>query len=229
MFLLDVAGVLILAYLIGSIPFGLIVVWIVNGQDIRTIASGRTGGTNAMRAAGLGAGIATAILDGLKGAVAVWLARWFFPGAAWISVAAPIMAMMGHNYSIYLIERHENGRIHLGGGAGGAPCVGGAFGLWPPSLLIIVPLAAAIWYGVGYASVTTMSIALIAVVIFVVRASLGLSPWIYVVYGVVAECVVLWALRPNIKRLINGTERLHGWRARKNAKRVTIKKNQALP
>jgi glycerol-3-phosphate acyltransferase PlsY len=230
MLILPTIGVIFLSYLIGAIPFGLLVVKIINGQDIRTIASGRTGGTNAMRAAGVGAGIATAILDGLKGAVVVWLARWLMPGVYWLHVAAPLMAIMGHNYSIYLLERgKDDRRIRLGGGAGGAPCVGGAFGLWPPSLLIILPLAAGIWYGIGYASVTTMSIALIALVIFTVRAALGLSPWIYVAYGAIAELVVLWALRPNIKRLIDGTERLHGWRARKKADSIRInKKNMGV-
>jgi len=215
--------------LIGSIPFGLIVVRIVSGKDIRTIASGRIGGTNAMRAAGMGAGVATAIMDGLKGAAVVWLARWLQPGLTWVHVAAPILAMMGHNYSIYLLERRKSDRrLTFGGGAGGAPCVGGAFGLWPPSLLIIVPVSAAIWYGVGYASVTTMSIALIALIIFAVRAFQGLSPWIYVLYGVIAELVVLWALRPNIQRLISGTERIHGWRARKKERAARVHKSTAV-
>lgn len=60
-------GVLILAYLIGSIPFGLIIVKLSTGKDIRSVESGRTGGTNAMRAAGVWAGVATAIFDTLKG------------------------------------------------------------------------------------------------------------------------------------------------------------------
>ncbi len=226
---LPVLGVLVLSYLIGSIPFGLIVVRIISGKDIRTIASGRIGGTNAMRAAGLGAGIATAILDGLKASAVVWLARWFQPDLPWVHVAAPILAMMGHNYSIYLLERRgSDHRLTFGGGAGGAPCVGGAMALWPPAVLIIVPLSAAIWYGIGYASVTTMSIALITLIIFGVRAYLGLSPWIYVLYGVIAEGVVLWALRPNIKRLINGTERIHGWRARKKEQAARIHKTQPV-
>ncbi len=228
--LLPVLGVLILAYLIGSIPFGLVVVKVISGKDIRTVASGRIGGTNAMRAAGLGAGIATAILDGLKGAAVVWIARWFLPALAWVHAAAPIMAMMGHNYSIYLLERRASDRrLTFRGGAGGAPCVGGAMALWPPSVLIILPLAAAIWYGIGYASVTTMSIALIAIAVFGVRAYLGLSPWVYALYGVVAELVVLWALRPNIRRLINGTERLHGWRANRKERAAGIRKNQVVP
>lgn len=225
---LPVLGVLVLSYLIGAIPFGLIVVKIVSGKDIRTVESGRIGGTNAMRAAGFGAGIATAIMDGLKAAAVVWLARWLQPTLTWIHVAAPILAIMGHNYSIYLLERRASDRrLTIGGGAGGAPCVGGAFALWPPALLIIVPVSAAIWFGVGYASVTTMSIALIALIIFAVRAYLGLSPWVYALYGVIAELVVLWALRPNINRLISGTERIHGWRARKKERAARINKTQA--
>jgi len=166
-----------------------------------------------MRAAGASAGLLTAILDMLKGAVAVWLARAV--GAnVWICTLAPIASVLGHNYSIFLIER-SNGHIRLRGGAGGAPTVGGAFGLWPPSILIIVPLGFLVWWGIGYASLTTMSAALIAIAVFAVRASLGLSPWHYVIFGIIAEFLLMWALRPNIKRLLNGTERLHGWRAKR--------------
>jgi len=205
-------GVLLAAYVLGSIPFGLLVVKWRTGKDIRVIESGRTGGTNAMRAAGFSAGLLTAILDVLKGAAAVWLARGI--GAnAWILCLAPIAAILGHNYSIFLIDR-KDGRIRLRGGAGGAPTVGGALGLWPVSFLIIIPLGTLIWFGIGYASVTTMSVALIAIVIFTVRAALGLSPWHYVLFGILAEMLLMWALRPNIKRLINGGERLHGWRAK---------------
>lgn len=207
------ASVLLIAYVLGSIPFGLLIVKWRTGKDIRVVESGRTGGTNAMRAAGFSAGLLTAILDILKGAVAVWLARAV--GAnAWTCSLAPIAAVLGHNYSIFLIER-KDGRIRLRGGAGGAPTVGGAFGLWAPSILIIVPLGVLIWFGIGYASVTTMSVALIAIVIFAVRAALGLSPWQYVVFGVLAEILLMWALRPNLKRLLSGTERLHGWRAKR--------------
>jgi len=206
-------SILLVAYLLGSIPFGLLIVKWLTGKDIRVVESGRTGGTNAMRAGGISAGLLTAILDTLKGASAVWLARAI--GANdWIYVLAPIAAVLGHNYSIFLIER-RNGRLHLRGGAGGAPTVGGALGLWAPSILFIVPLGALIWYGIGYASVTTMSVALIALIIFAIRAALGLSPWHYVVFGLLAEFLLMWALRPNIKRLLNGTERLQGWRARR--------------
>ena len=72
-------GVLLLAYLIGSFPFGWLIVKLKTGKDIRVIESGRTGGTNAMRAAGFWAGLLTAIMDILKGAAAVWIAKAILP------------------------------------------------------------------------------------------------------------------------------------------------------
>jgi len=72
---------------------------------------------------------------------------------------------------------------------------------------------------IGYASVTTLSIAFLSVVIFAYRAWLGISPWQYAVYGIIAEAVLIWALRPNIRRLLSGNERVVGWRARKSSQR----------
>ncbi len=207
-FLID-AGILLGAYLFGSIPFGLLIVKIVKGIDIRLVESGRTGGTNAFRAAGFGAGFLTALLDILKSASTVWLAQ-ALTGKVWIHVLAPIMAVLGHNHSIFLPERTPEGHLRLRGGAGGAAAFGGTFGLWPPSALIMLPLGLLIWWGLGYASVTTISIGLMSMVIFAIRAALGLSPWEYVLYGFLAEALMLWALRPNLKRLLDGTERRHG-------------------
>jgi glycerol-3-phosphate acyltransferase PlsY len=207
-FLID-AGILIASYIFGSIPFGLIVVKLMIGKDVRTIASGRTGGTNVMRAAGLWAGLLTALLDILKSAAAVWLAQ-AITANVWIHVAAPIAAILGHNYSIFMIEHGSDGRVHLRGGAGGAATGGGAFGLWPPAALILIPCGLLIWYGIGYASITTLSIGLMVIIIFGVRAALGLGPWEYIIYGIAAEILLIWTLRPNIQRLIEGTERRHG-------------------
>src|SRR5258708_15475530 len=145
------------------------------GKDIRQIASGRTGGTNAMRAAGCWAGIATAIFDILKGASAVWIAR-LLTDNIWMEILAPIAAIIGHSYSIFLVERDANGRIRLRGGAGGAPAAGGAIGLWWPAGLAF-PIQLLIFFGVGYASLATISIALTATAIFTIRYLLGLSPW----------------------------------------------------
>lgn len=209
--LLD-SGVVLLAYIFGSIPFGLLIVKLTTGRDIRQVASGRTGGTNAMRAAGLGAGIATAILDILKGASSVWVAEAVSPNNEWIHVLAPIAVILGHNYSIFLTERNEKGRLRLRGGAGGAPSVGGAFGLWWPSILIIIPIGALVFFGVGYASVTTISIALVATAIFLMRYLSGYSPWQDILFGVISTVLLIWALRPNINALIEGRERFHGWR-----------------
>ncbi|MFH2103397.1 MAG: glycerol-3-phosphate acyltransferase [Chloroflexota bacterium] len=207
-------GILLAAYLIGSVPFGLLVVRLFTGKDIRSVESGRTGGTNAMRAAGWGAGVLTALLDILKAASTVWLAE-AFTGSHWVHVLAPIAAILGHNYSIFLLKRNDAGRWQLRGGAGGAASLGGAIGLWWPSVLIILPLAALIFFGVGYASVTTMSVAFLATVIFAVRAFLGHGSWVDVLYGILALLLLILALRPNIKRLFDGTERLHGWRAKR--------------
>ncbi|MBN1451431.1 MAG: glycerol-3-phosphate acyltransferase [Anaerolineales bacterium] len=210
-------GVLLLSYIIGAIPFGWLIVKLKTGQDIRLIESGRTGGTNAMRAAGFWAGLLTAIMDILKGAVAVWASKALIPDVHLWHVLAPIAAILGHNYSIFVPKRDEQGRIvGLRGGAGGAPAVGGAFGLWGPSIFIIFPLGALVFFTVGIASITTMSVAFFAFIIFAVRTWLGLTPWIDILYGVLAELLLIWALRPNLKKLFSGQERivkqsLHGW------------------
>jgi len=215
-------GIILLAYIFGSVPFGLLIVKLKTGKDIREVESGRTGGTNAMRAAGFWAGFATALLDILKGAASVWVAQRLTPDSQWVHVVAPLAAILGHNYSIFLPRRDENGKfIGLTGGAGGAPSVGGAMGIWPASILIILPLGMLTFFTLGIASVTTIAVALFAIIIFAFQASQGHLPWIDVWYGVGAEILLMWALRPNLKKLFGGNERvvkysLNGWlRARR--------------
>jgi len=202
-----------MCYLIGSIPFGLIIVKMATGKDVRQIGSGRTGGTNAMRAAGFLAGAATAILDVMKGVASGWIAEWLVPGDPWLKVLAAIFALWGAIHSIFLIEKDESGRLRLRGGAGGATGLGGAIALWNPSLLIILPVGALIYLFVGYASVTTISVAVSALVIFAIRAFVNNQPVQYIAFGVAALATVLYALRPNLKRLKEGTERVVGLRA----------------
>src|SRR5215831_5104766 len=108
--LFDIAAV-VLGYFLGSIPFGLLIVKLKTGKDIRTVESGRTGGTNAARAAGFWAGLLTAIMDILKGATAVWVAQALDPTNHIIHVLAPIFAILGHNYSMFLLERDANGKL----------------------------------------------------------------------------------------------------------------------
>jgi glycerol-3-phosphate acyltransferase PlsY len=222
-------GVLLLSYLIGSIPFGLVIVRLRTGKDIRSVESGRTGGTNVMRAAGLPYGIATATLDMLKALVCVIIARYAVPGNHWLEVLAPVAAVLGHNYPIYLLQRGENGRLNIRGGAGGAPSVGGATGLWPPIFFIILPLAGLILYFVGYASLATLSVPLICLAVFAYRAAIGGSPWEYLAYGLFTFVVLVWALKPNIKRLIEGNERLIGYRARHKKNDPNNNQNSGQP
>lgn len=208
-------GVLVLAYILGSIPFGLIIVKLSTGKDIRKVESGRTGGTNAMRAAGVWAGLATAVFDVLKGVGAVFFAHLLVTGShVWVDVLAPFLTIIGHNYSAFLVERGADGRMRFRGGAGGAPCLGGSIGLWLPSLFFIVPLGGLIYYFGGYASITTMSVALLSTLVFAYRAWLGLNPWQYAIYGLMAFIALAWSLKPNIKRLLAGNERMVGLRAK---------------
>ena len=222
-------GVVIIGYVIGSIPFGLLIVKMKTGKDIRTVESGRTGGTNAVRAAGLGAGLLTAALDVLKGAAAVWLARTLLPEVPFFHVLAPLGAILGHNYSLFLISRDQDGKLRFHGGAGGAPALGGAMGLWLPIFPIVLVAGALIWFTLGIASITTMAIGLVVTVVFAVYSSVGLLEPINIWYGVIAELLLLWALRPNIKKLLAGKERvvkfsLNGWlRAKKEARAETNK------
>jgi glycerol-3-phosphate acyltransferase PlsY len=216
-------GVVIIGYVLGSVPFGLLIVKMKTGKDVRTVESGRTGGTNVVRAAGLGAGLLTAFFDVLKGAVSVWVAEAILPQNHLIHILAPLAAILGHNYSLFLIRRDENGNLRFYGGAGGAPALGGAMGLWLPIFPIVLAAGALIWFTVGIASLTTMAIGLVVTVVFAIYSGQGLLEPVNIWYGVVAELFLIWALRPNIKKLLAGNERvvkfsLNGWlRARKEA------------
>jgi glycerol-3-phosphate acyltransferase PlsY len=219
---------LVCAYLLGSLPVGLFVVKIIRGRDIRHWFSGRTGGTNVMRMAGVWAGLVTMAGDLLKALGAVLLADFLTGGNAWAKVGAGLLSILGHNYSIFLLER-KDGRIVLRGGAGGVCTLGASGGLWIPALLITIPASLGVLFGIGYASVATISIAFMAFVIFLIRAILGVGPWAYVLFGVAAEAILMWALRPNIRRLIKGEERIVGWRARRAKRRETrVSKGNAI-
>jgi len=196
-----------LAYLIGSIPSGLLVVKLATGKDIREIESGRTGGTNAMRAAGPLAGFFTALLDIFKGAGAVWVGQSLFSSPDWIIALNGLLAILGHNYSAFLVERNEDGKLHFRGGAGGATTLGVAIGLWVNSWLVILPIAGLVYLLAGYASLTTISIALSTMGIFTLKAINGVTPWVYAIFGAASVGTVLFALKPNIQRLKEGTER----------------------
>lgn len=218
----SIIAVLLLSYLIGGLPFGWLIVKIASGRDLRTVASGRTGGTNAMRAAGFLAGFLTAVMDVLKGVSTAWLVSWLGPESDWLRAAAALMAMVGQIFPIYMLERREDGRLHIrGGGAGGATALGGAIALWASSAWFIVPAAFLVYVFVGYASLTTITIAAGALLTFIVRAALGAGPWQHILYGIGALLMVLYALIPNIQRLRAGTERKVGLRGYLQKRRQT--------
>jgi glycerol-3-phosphate acyltransferase PlsY len=121
-------------------------------------------------------------------------------------VLAGLAAILGHNYSVFL---------RFKGGAGGAPAVGAAMAIWPVSVLIVVPVGVLVLFGIGYASVATLSAAVVITALFAYRAYVLQAPQEFILYGVGAFLLLAWALRPNIRRLLRGEERLIGWRAKR--------------
>lgn len=207
----------LIGYLLGSIPFGYIYVRLFRGEDLREIGSGRTGGTNSFRAAGLGVGVLTSLSDVAKGAASVLVTTWLLGdtlGPAllpWAQATAGVASVIGHNWSLYLRFR---------GGAGTGPNVGWATAIWWPTVLIAAAVMVGLLVGVGMASVASLSMAVVTVVIFAVRYLMGIDTTLaYLTGSIVALVVITWALRPNIKRIMAGEERLVGPRAKRAAQK----------
>jgi glycerol-3-phosphate acyltransferase PlsY len=203
-------GVALAAYLIGSVPIGVIVVRLTTGKDVLSEHSGRTGGTNVMRTAGIWAGLITGIGDVLKGYAAVSLARQLAPPMPGLHAVAGVLAVLGHNHSIFLPERRD-GRWRLRGGAGGASSVGAAIAM-SPVVIYLIPLVPILLFGIGYASVTTLTVGFLAAAVFAYQAARGLGPWAYVGYALAVEGLMLLSLRQNLQRLARGEERRVRWR-----------------
>ena len=209
-FLISVS--IVLGYVFGSIPFGWIIVKLTSGQDIRQVGSGRTGGTNVSRAAGLWAGVLTALLDIFKVTFAVLVATWLTGGNHFAEALAGALGVLGHNNSLFFAKRvtTEDGKTKLQfqGGAGGASSLGGALALWVWSVAYALPVGLFFLFIIGYASVATIGVGITLTIVFVVRAALYNGPWEHVIYGVLVTLMQAWALRPNFERLMNGSERI---------------------
>lgn len=206
-FICGIAG-----YVIGSIPFGWIIVKLVKGEDVRNYGSGRTGGTNVFRAAGAPAGVITAMLDVLKGVVAVLLVRQIVPGTAgWAEALTGFGVVLGHNASCFLDFR---------GGAGGATAVGTSIALSPPSGLIAMVAGGLMLFIGGYASLGSIIAGGIVAIGNTIGAIAGTNPWSYAAYGWGVLVLILIALRPNIQRLRAGTEKRVSW-FKKNEKSIS--------
>lgn len=207
---------ILVGYIMGAIPFGFLFVKWTKGVDLRDVGSGRTGATNSMRAGGPGLFILTFCMDVFKGFVAVWLARWISGGnvpAAWLPWAealAGTASVIGHNWSIFL---------KFGGGAGTGPNVGWVTAIWWPMILITFLFGAPTLYFTGMASVASLAVAAVIPIAFGIRYFTGLDPTLaYFVGGLLTLAIVTFALRPNIKRILAGEERVVGPAAKRRNK-----------
>jgi len=189
----------VMGYLLGAIPVGYLVGRLY-GIDVREYGSGRTGGTNVWRALGLGPAIVTVLGDALKGIVGVCLARYVLGAGEYGAALAGGMAVIGHNWSLFL---------GLRGGAGGMTAAAALLALNPIAGLITVPLAALTLYISRFASVGTLTVALGSFLVLLIM--LVVAPqWVSVahpIFASIAAAAIVVALIPNIQRLIHGNER----------------------
>ncbi len=189
---------LVVGYLFGSIPVGYLVgkAW---GVDVRQHGSGRIGGTNVWRAAGVTAAALTVLGDIFKGIIAIWLIRTYM-GSEWATALAGVGAVLGHNWPVWLRFR---------GGAGGMVGAATLAILNPMAATVVLPLAVVNLFLTRYASIGTLTVGLGGLLMLV-----GVWAWHpeivpppHVIYGLGLAVAIVWALRPNIIRLRQGTER----------------------
>jgi glycerol-3-phosphate acyltransferase PlsY len=193
---------IVVSYLLGSIPFGYLIVNATTGSDVRKTGSGGTGATNVSRSAGKGAGILTLVLDALKGTAAVLLAEFLLrtnDHAAWWIGACGVIAMLGHIFPVWLRFR---------GGKGVATGVGVFVILAPIAVLIAGFLFVVIVWTTRYVSLASM-LSAVAIPFIVWLLSL-LRPFPDVVPIIVTTLagatLIIYAHRANIGRLLNNTE-----------------------
>jgi len=198
----------LVAYLLGSIPFGLIFGRAIAHVDIRKYGSGNIGATNVLRTLGLKAGIPTLIMDLAKAALAVWVGMLVIGDESLVmygldvhvqaaQAVSALMAVVGHNWSIYLKFK---------GGKGVATFIGG--------LLVINPIVAIIGAGIGivvvlatrYVSLGSILGSLAVLVIIGAMTALALVAPVYLVYILVAVAIIVYQHRANIQRLQAGKE-----------------------
>ena len=209
----------ILGYLLGSIPVGL---WVCQlyGVDIRKVGSGRTGGTNAWRAAGLKAAIPTVLGDALKGAIAIWLVTWLFtlliaePAVMTVDEAvtresalrlaqslAGGFAVVGHIWSFLLGFK---------GGAGGITGAATTMALYSPVGGMVWLIGILLFWWSRMASLATFAVGASTFAIFLMMGVIEdwATYWPYTIYGLITLVSVVIALRPNREKLKEGKERV---------------------
>ena len=208
---LGIVIVLITAYLLGSIPFGYLIVRARAGADIRETGSGGTGATNVSRKAGKAAGVLTLVLDALKGAAAVVSARLILglplfaasetsASVGWWIAAAAILVIVGHMFPIWLRFR---------GGKGVATGIGVFLVLAPFAVLAAGVIFLAIVFLSRYVSLGSITAAA-TIPLFVWLQHGLISPvdnlWPTMFAAVIVAALIIFAHRGNIQRLLQGTE-----------------------
>jgi acyl phosphate:glycerol-3-phosphate acyltransferase len=186
------------AYLIGSIPFGYLIIRQTGQGDIRSVGSGNVGATNVARAAGARAGALTFLLDGAKGALAVWIAAQITGDSVTWMMAAALGAMVGHICPVWLSGRGGRG-VSTGVGAFILIC-------WPAvaAAILIWLMVVSISRYVSLASI--MAAASLPLLMYFLYAP-GHAPSFVVSGGTtLASLLIILKHRPNIARLVNGKE-----------------------
>jgi glycerol-3-phosphate acyltransferase PlsY len=209
----EFVAVVVIAYLLGSIPFGLIIGKLKSDVDVREQGSGKTGATNVMRATGTKLGVLTLVLDVVKGAGAVMLATVIIDGSSgsfivggvsvyWqhiAQVAAGLAAVAGHNWPVFAKFR---------GGRGVTAYFGTVFAIFPPAGIFGAEVVAIAALRSRHMSLGSILGALAAWCLMIpLTITYDLLPPIYLVYGLVVIALLVYQHRDNIKRLRQGTER----------------------
>ena len=199
-------ALVILGYLLGAVPVGVMVGRFTRGVDLRQLGSGSTGATNALRNIGTAAAVTVVVLDVAKGAVAVLLARaWYQAGPAgspeWVAAAAGAAAVMGHVRSVFIGFR---------GGRGMATLTGGMLAVLPLVVAILLPVFAVVVWRWRYVSLGSVTVAVLAPIVCATLIPAGIASLAAVAYAAVGGAVVVAAHRSNIRRLLAGTERRIG-------------------
>jgi glycerol-3-phosphate acyltransferase PlsY len=188
---------LVLGYLLGSIPFGLLLTRVFGAGDLRQVGSGNIGATNVLRTGRKGLAAATLLLDLAKGFVAVVLVRHLFPGDELLAAAA---VFFGHCYPVWLGFR---------GGKGVATLMGVVLALsWPCGLVYAV-----VWLGL-LASLRISSVAGMAAAVSAPVSAALFGEFDAVPVLLALMLIVMWKHRGNIDRLLDGTEPRVGGGAR---------------
>jgi len=188
----------VIAYLLGSIPFGFLLVRLFGGGDVRHKGSGNIGATNVTRVAGAVPGLLTLLLDAGKGILAVWLAsKWSGGNIRWITAAA-VAAVIGHMFSVWIGFR---------GGKGVATGLGVILLICPKAIVT----AAVLWFVVlifwRYVSLASVSAAAaMPIFIYLLYAPGHAPPTVLSLGIIVISLLVIWKHRANLQRLASGEE-----------------------